>query len=202
MRRGCRINPSTGKHRQLHEVLRARPHTTHAHTHTHTLHDVRAIFDEFGEYTGLWLNPTKTKVLMQGVGPWPSQLAGMSVVPLVKYLGALFGDVTAAEAYEKGSTVFESRCVLISRMPLSRQEKVQPIHTWCYPILQVWAVAYYPPPPPHAGGSALACSVACGVWSHRHMACDTVTLNILHLPLTEGGYGLWMPDVYLLTAHA
>ena len=89
---------------------------------------MRAIFDEFGEYTGLRLNLTKTKVLMQGVGPWSSRLAGMSIVPWVKYLGALFGDVTAAEAYEKGLTVFESRCVLISRMPLSRKEKVQLIH--------------------------------------------------------------------------
>ena len=29
-----------------------------------------------------------------------------------------------------------------------------------------------------------------------------VTLDILLLPLTKGRYGLWMPDVYLLTAHA
>ena len=36
------------------------------------LHAVRAIFDEFGEYTGLLLNLTRTKVLMQGVRPWPS----------------------------------------------------------------------------------------------------------------------------------
>ena len=111
------------------------------------LHAVRAVFDEFGEYTGLSLNLFKTKILMQGVGPWPSQLAGMSVVPWVKYLGALFGGVAATEAYEKGLTVFESRCVLISCMPLSRQEKVQLVHTWCYPVLQVLAVAYYPPPP-------------------------------------------------------
>ena len=110
------------------------------------------------------------KYLMKGVGPWPSQLVGMSVVPWVNYLGALLGDVAAAEACEKGLAVFESRRVLISRMPLSRQEKVQLIHTWCYPVLQVSAVAYYPPPP--VAGSALACSVACGVWSHQHMACD------------------------------
>ena len=103
---------------------------------------MRLIFDEFGEHTGLHLNLTKTKVLIQGVGPWPSRPAGMSVVPCVKYLGALFGDITAAEAYEKGPTVFESRCVLISRKPLSRKEKVQLIHTWCYLVLQVLAVAY------------------------------------------------------------
>ena len=29
-----------------------------------------------------------------------------------------------------------------------------------------------------------------------------MTLDILHLPLPEGGYGPWMPDVYLLTAYA
>ena len=42
-----------------------------------------------------------------------------------------------------------------------------------------------------------ALRVAFGVVGTWH-----VTLDILHLPLTEGGYGLWMPDVHLLTAHA
>ena len=102
-------------------------------------------FTEFGAFTGLRLNLHKTKALMQGVGPWPVQLLGIQVVSSVNYLGALFGDVSPAEAYEKSVGVFESWCLHISRMPLSAKERVQLVHTWCCPVLQVTAVAFYPP---------------------------------------------------------
>ena len=109
-------------------------------THVCVLHD----FSEFGEFTGFRLNLGKTKALVQRLGPWPARLAGIQVVPFVKYLGALFGDVTPEEAYEKSVCTFQSRCLHISRMPLSSKERVQLVHTWCYPVLQVTGVAFYP----------------------------------------------------------
>ena len=110
--------------------------------------DLRHLLDEFasfGEYTGLPLNLDKTKVLVQGLSVLNQTFAGLTVASYVKYLGALFGMVTASKAYEHCVGVFESRCVQISRMPLSRQQKVQLLHTWCYPVLQLIAVANYPP---------------------------------------------------------
>ena len=83
-----------------------------------------------------------------------------------------------------------------SLTPLSYEEKAQLIHTWCYPVLQVTAMAYYPPPSVVVHLRVALC-VAFGVVGTWH-----VTLDILHLPLTKGGYGPRMPDVYLLTAHA
>ena len=58
------------------------------------------------------------------------------------------------------------------------------------------AVAYYPNPSVVVRLRA-ALRVAFGGVGTWH-----VTLDILHLPLTEGRYGLWMTDVYLLAAHA
>ena len=80
---------------------------------------VRAAFAEFGQYAGLRLNLTKTKVLLQGVGPWAARLAGMQVVCSVRYLGVLFGDVTPADAFDSALATVEARCTLLSRMPLS-----------------------------------------------------------------------------------
>ena len=111
------------------------------------LASVREVFTEFGKVLTLRLNLSNTKVLMQGMGPWPPRLEGMSVAPDMGYLGALFGDVSAQEAYDKGVSIFEYRSTLISRMPLSIHEKVQLIHAWCYPLLQITGVAYSPPPP-------------------------------------------------------
>ena len=102
---------------------------------------VREAFAEFGQYTGLKLNLAKS--------PWLARVAGMQIVPSVRYLGALFGDVSPAEAFERALTTVEACCTLLSRMPLSQMEKVHLIHTWCHPVLQVKVVAYYPPPPPH-----------------------------------------------------
>ena len=108
-----------------------------------------SLFLEFSQYTSLRLNLSKTKARPQGVGPWPKKLADIAVVRSVKYLGALFGDVTPEVAFDKVVATSEHRCTLISRMPLSMAEeawqKVQIAHTWCYPILQVTAVAYYAP---------------------------------------------------------
>ena len=58
---------------------------------TQTVQSVLDDFSEFGAFTGLCLNLHKTKVLLQGVGPWPMRLSGIQVVSSVKYLGALFG---------------------------------------------------------------------------------------------------------------
>ena len=63
----------------------------------------------------------------------------------MKYRGSLFGDGTPEEAYEKPFSTFESWCLHTSRMPLCAKERVQLVHTWCYPVLQVTGVAFYPP---------------------------------------------------------
>ena len=110
------------------------------------LYEVCSFFVEFGQYTGLCLNLSKTKALLQGVGPWLAVLSVVTVVSSVKYPGALFSDVAPGAAFDKAVASFEHRCTLISRMPLSMAEKVQIIYTWCHPVLKVTAVAYYPPP--------------------------------------------------------
>ena len=89
---------------------------------------------------------------------------------------------------EKFVGVFES--LHISRMPLSAKERVQLVHTWCYPVLQVTTVAFYP------SRSVLvrlraALRVAFGSRNWK------LTLDILHLPPSDGALGLWMPEVYL-----
>ena len=113
----------------------------------------------------------------------------------VKYLGALFGDVSPAVAYKKSVSVFESRCLHISRMPLSAKERVQLVHTWCYPVLQVTSVALYPPQ-----------SVLVRLWAALRVAFGSrnwkMPLDILHLAPSDGGLGLWMPEVYLYSTHA
>ena len=105
---------------------------------------MREAFAELGQYTGLKLNVAKTRLLLQGVGPWPPKVADLQVVPSVKYLGTLFGDVSALEAFEKALSIVELRCTLLFRMPLSQRKKVELVHIWCQLVLQVIAVAYYP----------------------------------------------------------
>ena len=86
----------------------------------------------------------KMKALVPG---WICGLCGRLVLRLspVKYLGALFGDVSPAEAYEKSVSTLVDRCLHASRMLLCSEERVQLVHTWCYPVLQATGVAFYPP---------------------------------------------------------
>ena len=90
----------------------------------------------------LCLNLQKTRLLLHGLDH--GRLAAIKVVPHVRYLGAQVRHVSTALAYERCVALFESRCSRISRMPLSRTQKVVFQHTWCYPVLQVTAIAHYP----------------------------------------------------------
>ena len=58
-------------------------------------------------------------------------------------------------------------------------------------------MAYFPPPPSVVVRLKAALRVAFGVVGNWKLALD-----ILHLPLADGGQGLLMPDAYLWTAHA
>ena len=144
-----------------------------------TVQSVLDNFSEVGAFTSLRLNLRKTKALLQGVGLRLVQLSGIQVVSSVKYLGALFGDVSPAE---KVVGVFESMCLHISRMPLFAKERVQPVHTWCYPVLQVIGVAFYPPQSVLVRLRA-ALQVAFGSRNWK------MTLDILHLPPSDRGWG-------------
>ena len=75
---------------------------------------------------------------------WPAQLAGLRIVSSVKYLGSLFEDASRVEASEKCVGAFEDRCLHIYCMLLSAKERVQLVHTRCYPVLQLTGA---PPPP-------------------------------------------------------
>ena len=97
------------------------------------LRPLLAEFEAFGGYTGLCLNLEKTRLLLQELDH--GRPAGIKVVPHVRYLGAQVGHVSRAVAYERCVALFESRCTTISRMPLSRAQKVLLLQTWCYPVL-------------------------------------------------------------------
>ena len=157
------------------------------------LQSLLAEFAAFGEYTGLCLNLEKTRLLLQGLDS--DRLAGIKVVPHVRYLGAQVGHVSPAVAYERCVALFESRCTRISRMPLSRVQKVVLLHTWCYLVLQVTAIAHYPP---HLVVKRLRRALVIAF----HAQNWKVPLNVLHLSPSEGGIGLWSPEVYLWTTHA
>ena len=64
------------------------------------LSEVCSFFVEFGQYTSLNLNLTKTRALLQGMGPWPEKVVDIAVVSSVKYLGALFGDAMPDVAFD------------------------------------------------------------------------------------------------------
>ena len=78
------------------------------------------------------------------MGTWLVRLFGIQVVSALKYLGALSGDVSMAQACEKSVSTFESRCLCLSRMPLFAEEQVELVHTWCYPVCK----SHVCPPPP------------------------------------------------------
>ena len=69
------------------------------------------------------------------------------------------------------------------------------IHTWCYPLLQVTAVASYPLQSVLVRLRA-ALRVAFGSRNWK------MTLDILHLAPSDRGLGLWMLEVYLYSTHA
>ena len=157
------------------------------------LQSLLAEFAAFGEYTGLCLNLEKTRLLVQGLDS--DRLAGIKVVPHVRYLGGQVGHVSPAVAYERCVVLFESRCTRISRMPLSWAQKVVLVHTWCYPVLQVTAIAHYPP-------DLVVKRLRRALVITFHAQNWKVPLNVLHLSPSEGGIGLWSPEVYLWTTHA
>ena len=80
-------------------------------------------------------------------------------------------------------------------MPLSRAQKVVLLHTWCYPVLQVTTIAHYPP-------DLVVKRLRRAVMVAFHAQNWKVPLNVLHLSPSEGGVGLWLPEVYLWTTHA
>ena len=143
--------------------------------------------------TGLCLNLEKTRLLLQGLDR--DRLVGIKVAPHVRYLGAQVGHVSPAVGYERCVALFEFRCTTISRMPLSRAQKVVLLHTWCYPVLQATAIAHYPP---HLVVKSLRRALVVAL----HAQNRKVPLNVLHLIPSEGGVGLWLQEVYLWTTHA
>ena len=157
------------------------------------LQSLLAEFAPFGEYTGLCLNLEKTRLLPEGLDS--DRLPGIKVVPHVRYLAAQAGQVSPAVAYERCVALFESCCTTISRMPLSRAQKVLVLHTWCYPVLQVTAIAHYPP-------DLVVKRLRRALVIAFHAQNWKVPLNVLHLSPSEGGIGLWSPEVYLWTTHA
>ena len=157
------------------------------------LQSLLAEFEAFGEYTRLYLNLEKTRLLLQGLDR--ERLAGIKVVPHVRYRGAQVGHVSSAVAYERCVALFESRYTRISRMPLSRAQKVVLPHTWCHPVLRVTAIAHYPP-------DLVVKRLRRALLVAFHAQNWKVLLNVLHLSPSEGGVGLWMPEVYLWTTHA
>ena len=60
----------------------------------------------------------------------------------------------------------------------------------------VIAVAYYPHKSviPRLRAALRVAFCVVGYWKAK--------LDVLHLPRSQGGQGLWMPDVYLKVAHA
>ena len=79
--------------------------------------------------------------------------------------------------------LIESRCTRISRMPFSRAQKVVLVHTWCYPVLQVTAIAHYPP-------DLVVKRLCRALVVAFHAQNWKVPLNVLHLNPFEGGVGL------------
>ena len=157
------------------------------------LQSLLAEFAAFGEYTGHCLNLEKTRLLLQGLDR--DRLPGIQVVPHVRYLGAQVGHVSLTVAYERCVALFESHCTRISRMPLSRAQKLVLLLTWCYPVLQVTALAHYPP-------DLVVKTLRRALVVAFHAQNWKVPLNVLHPSPPEGGIGLWMPEVYLWTTHA
>ena len=79
-------------------------------------------------------------------------------------------------------------------MPLSRAQKVVLLHTWCYQVLQVTAIAYYRP-------DVVVKRLRRALVVAFHAQNWKLPLNVLHVSLFEGGVGLWLAEVYV-TMHA
>ena len=112
----------------------------------------------------------------------------------MSYLGAQVGLVSPAVAYERCVALFESPCTKISRMPLSRSQKVLLLHTWCYPVRHVAAIAHYPP-------DQVVKRLRRALVVAFHALDWKVPRNALHLSPSEGGVGLWMPDAATFTRY-
>ena len=80
-------------------------------------------------------------------------------------------------------------------MPLSHAQEVFLLHTWCYLVLQVTAIAHYPP-------DLVVKRLHRALVVAFHARNWKVRLNVLHLIPFEGWIGFWMPEVYLWTTHA
>ena len=110
-------------------------------------------------------------------------------------MGAQMGHVSPPVAHEQCVALFDSRCTRIYRMPLSRAQKVVLLHTWCYLVLQVTAIAHSPP-------DLVVKRLRRALLVAFHAQNWKVPLNVLHLSPSEGGVGLWSPEVDLWTTHA
>ena len=143
---------------------------------------------EFGRFTGLRLNASKTEVLLRGAPPgvdWH----GLRVVQHLRYLGGYIGDVAPEVSFAPAMTKVRSRCLWLVTSPFSVEEKKLLIHTWVLPCIRVPSLLRSAPRSVRVGVKA-AISMALGVKPWK------LSLEILCLPPEKGGVGLVVVDVY------
>ena len=141
----------------------------------------------FEEVTGLHLNLSKSRALLQGYRA--PELGGIKVEKSVKWLGIQFGEVSREEAYAKPIIQARRRASIISTLQLTLKEKAVLVQQGLYPILHLTLQAY---PPTQEEVTAVKALVA------QAMNCTTITqtVDILSQPEEAGGVGLWHPKAY------
>ena len=163
------------------------------------LPNIMQVLKTYTKFVGLHINEDKSAFLLKGF--WSDNQRkrltdrGIPIKAKVKYLGNLFGQVSAEEAYAPHL----ARAIVLAQfaaiLPLTLPERAQVLQEWILPLLIYPARAYFPTEEVH-NKLAHIYRIALRVSSWG------LTLPIWQQPPKLGGPSLPKPSVYLLSQHA
>lgn len=154
---------------------------------------VRGVLQEWGEWTGLRLNESKTVVLLRELesGEWN----GWQVVPRVKYLGAWIGRGGWQDKWKAVLEKVWERAQVIKRLGVDREAKVWLLNSWLLPATRIQAVVGFVP-------EEVCRQIEAAMRMALRIFSWTVPLRVMFLARELGGLGLWSPSVYLRAVTA
>ena len=163
--------------------------------------DLRALIycvQVFGYFSGLRVNFEKTYAVVKISDPdvpQPKAVGGITVKPYVKYLGALVGNLTVAACYAPVLAKMLSRARTVASLSLGMAERAYLFASWVAPVVYLTARAYAPTE-----------HVISQLNMIHRVALDLttwhLTMPILALPVTEGGFGQAGLGVYAQWVHS
>ena len=153
----------------------------------------------FTRITGLRVNFDKSAILLKGT--WNLHHKSLihslpiAIKPSAKYLGVLLGNATPEESFAPALQKALHRAVRMQEWGLTLQQRIELLKQWILPVLTVPARVIFPT-------KAICAQLADVYRIALKLNPWGITLPILGLPVSEGGFSLMPPKSFLMWQHA